>query len=149
MLIESQPELLSRREHHVLGQLFQLLRHARQNLLAHLWPEGIAVQLVHRRLAYPVSGPRCLLQRGAQHRSTGRLGREHHLLDGRTDPGQLSFEPAQGLVEDTQRFVQSDDRGPNRRRGAKIDDIDGHATFDPVEPANALLDGHRIPRQVE
>ncbi len=66
----------------------------------------------------------------------------------RLDVRELRLDAGHRLAEEPEPFEQPDDVGADARRRAEVDDLDGDAAADAIEPPDALLDGRGLPRQV-
>ena len=76
-------------------------------------------------------------------------GGEGQLFDGLLNAGKLAREAAERPCEQPQGLVQGRDGGAQAPGWLEVDDFDRDPASDPVQPADALLDRHRVPWQVK
>jgi len=62
---------------------------------------------------------------------------------------ELALQPAERRGKEADPLVEAGDGAAEAGRRPEVDDLGGDRAADAVEPADALLDHPRIPRQIE
>ena len=110
----------------------------------------VAVQLLVRRFANARARRVSLGDESVEAFTRERRVRiERDVFERAFDMRELRFEPGERLLEEAQCLEEPDDITANPSRRAKVDDVHRNAAADAIEPADALLDDRRFPRQVE
>ena len=142
--------MFARPQHDVLGQFFEVGWDAGEDRIGQLGAVGVAVEFV-------VGGGLDAVLRFARlgdHLVEALMGRRElvfqgQLLDHRFDVRQLALQPSERFAEKAQRLVQAGDRRAQPLGRHEVDDLHGDHAADAIEATDALLDEHRVPRQVE